>query len=529
MGLWTITQGVCTAYISPVQGAAVFPAVHSIGSTRGPARDGETALPLPLGSTRGVDMGREQSRASRRCSACSVELPTENSAPLCGRCMRDQRDQMLKPPADVGLEFWQTNDLRAAFESQHIGRVFKAYRHHPRFLSLYGKAINQETLARWLGKDQGQVSRLENGRPEQNLDTLRAYAQSLHIPQEMLWFDLPGQTRINARLASQDASTFSLPTLILPNHRQSTGQAISAAEDPSQHIERLNVARRHFEQMYRRSGGLATAARIDTFLARQAMPLTLIPGIDGEQGGRLQRALGGLIALAGVCAYDAEEWMVAQSRFSHALAIAESSGDAGFRSYVLALMANQALAVEDFAAATRLADLGIMSSKLLPPSALTIDLQTMKAKALASIGDKAGALAAIRQVESAAGTLVNSHGIAEASYAQESHLSAQLAEALLSLGELKAAEIYADRSMASEGHPRGHVNRLASRATLEIAKGDMEGASILACEMVERSRGMDSRRLGSRFSLIRDALATRPTSSGRDAIDRIDEAIGLIT
>jgi hypothetical protein len=33
------------------------------------------------------------------------------------------------------------------------------------------------------------------GRPEQNLEALRNYAKILHLPQHMLWFDLPGQSR----------------------------------------------------------------------------------------------------------------------------------------------------------------------------------------------------------------------------------------------------------------------------------------------------------------------------------------------
>jgi DNA-binding XRE family transcriptional regulator len=82
-----------------------------------------------------------------------------------------------------------------AFKSQHIGRVFKAYRNHPRHLQLFGKVLNQELLGRWLGLTQAQVSKLENGKPEQNLETLRNYAATLHLPRHMLWFDFPGESR----------------------------------------------------------------------------------------------------------------------------------------------------------------------------------------------------------------------------------------------------------------------------------------------------------------------------------------------
>ena len=133
----------------------------------------------------------------RRCSGCGTVLAADNTARLCGRCRREQRDQLRTPPAQLKDEFFETDEFRVAFTSQHIGKVFKAYRNHPRHLRLFGKALNQELLGRWLGLTQAQVSKIENGKPEQNLETLRNFARILHLPQRFLWFDLPGQSRLN--------------------------------------------------------------------------------------------------------------------------------------------------------------------------------------------------------------------------------------------------------------------------------------------------------------------------------------------
>lgn len=138
----------------------------------------------------------------RRCQGCGTVLAADNTARLCSRCHREQRDQLRTPPAQLRDEFFETDDFRAAFESHHIGRVFRAYRNHPRHLQLFGKALNQELLGRWLGLTQAQVSKLENGKPEQNLETLRNYAKALHLPQNLLWFDFPGQSRLNPSRAS---------------------------------------------------------------------------------------------------------------------------------------------------------------------------------------------------------------------------------------------------------------------------------------------------------------------------------------
>ena len=144
------------------------------------------------------------------------------------------------------------------------------------------------------------------------------------------------------------------------------------------------------------------------------------------------------------------------------------------------------------------------------------------------MGDSSAALAVIQKLEAAVGHLSTDNVIAEASYAQEGHLRAQLAEALTSLGDLGAAQRYAEQSLQSSGHARGKVNQLASMATLEVARGEIEHASLLACEMIESAQGMESRRLRSRFIKIRAELHSKAAAASRDAIDRIDSAVILM-
>lgn len=61
---------------------------------------------------------------------------------------------------------------------------------------MYGPGgISQGLLGQWLGLQQPQISRIETGSPIRDLDTLVYWARVLKIPPEMLWFDLPGETR----------------------------------------------------------------------------------------------------------------------------------------------------------------------------------------------------------------------------------------------------------------------------------------------------------------------------------------------
>jgi tetratricopeptide (TPR) repeat protein len=142
----------------------------------------------------------------RRCAGCGSVLAADNTARLCSRCHREERDQLRAPPAHLRDGFFETDEFRAAFESQHIGKVFRAYRNHPRHLELFGKALNQELLGRWLGLTQAQVSKLENGKPEQNLEALRNYAKALSLPQRMLWFDFPGYSRLATTIVQRPGS-----------------------------------------------------------------------------------------------------------------------------------------------------------------------------------------------------------------------------------------------------------------------------------------------------------------------------------
>src|SRR5215207_1105670 len=147
----------------------------------------EMGPPAPRRPSTDVPGGR------RRCPGCGTLLAADNTARVCSRCLRDQHDQLGEPPARLPDGFFDTDEFRAAFESQHIGKVFKAYRGHQRHMQLFGKALNQELVGRWLGLTQAQVSKVETGRPEQNLETLRRCAEILHLPEELLWFDLPGR------------------------------------------------------------------------------------------------------------------------------------------------------------------------------------------------------------------------------------------------------------------------------------------------------------------------------------------------
>jgi hypothetical protein len=128
--------------------------------------------------------------APRYCQ-CGQRLARDHPGTLCTSCERQAAAQRSAPPV-VPADFWETQAFRDAFAGQHMGHVARAFRRHPDHLARYGRdGISQERLGGWLGLTQAQVSRIENGPPIRNLDTLAYWARVLRIPPRLLWFRLP--------------------------------------------------------------------------------------------------------------------------------------------------------------------------------------------------------------------------------------------------------------------------------------------------------------------------------------------------
>ena len=126
-----------------------------------------------------------QQRA-RNC-ACGTRLARDNHGERCATCQRKVAAAAVAIPPSVPPEFWQHPTMRDALASWHMGRVFYAYRSNP----WHGRVLSQEAMASWLDLNQAQLSRIESGKPPQDLGKLMRWAHSLKIPADLLWFKLP--------------------------------------------------------------------------------------------------------------------------------------------------------------------------------------------------------------------------------------------------------------------------------------------------------------------------------------------------
>ncbi|MEU1213717.1 transcriptional regulator [Streptomyces sp. NPDC005791] len=289
-------------------------------------------------------------------------------------------------------------------------------------------------------------------------------------------------------------------------------------------IAMLRAARAHYEQMYRKAGGVATRPRIVGFLNAEAAPL-LRGGYGDATGRRLHRATAGLVAVAGICAYDSDAHGLAQRYFHQALRLAKASGDRGLGGYVIALLVNQSLHLAEFRAAVAFAEAALRAAGPHITPALATDLHAMQAKAYAQLGDHRGALDSIGRAEAQAGRIRSGGEPDETGYVQPGLVNVQVAEALLCLGDLAGAREHAAAAVRSPAHDRGTVHRLAMLTHLELLQGEADKAAGTASDMAERARGMESRRLRDRLRAVRDHLATSGSADAAAAAGVIDGAL----
>ncbi|MGW8570097.1 transcriptional regulator [Streptomyces niveus] len=289
-------------------------------------------------------------------------------------------------------------------------------------------------------------------------------------------------------------------------------------------IELLRTARAHYELMYRRAGGLATHTRIVGFLNAETAPL--LRGCYSDATGRqLHRATGGLVAVAGICAYDSDAQGLAQRYFHQALRLAKASGDAGLGAYAVALLVNQSLFMGEYRQAVAFAEAALRTAGRAITPALAADLYAMQAKAYALLGDGRAARECIGRAESEAGRIRPGQEPDETGYVEPGLVAVQVAEALLSLGELTAARSHAAEAVGAPAHDRGRVHRLAMLSQIELRQGEPDRAARTAREMAERARGMESQRLRDRMTVVRLGLMESGSTEATEAAGYIARAL----
>jgi transcriptional regulator with XRE-family HTH domain len=323
-----------------------------------------------------------------------------------------------------------------------MGRVIFAYRNHP----YHGKPLTQEIVANWLGLTQTQLSRIEKGKPPEELSKLVRYARILGIPAHLLWFKLPEQRKELA--ARNDAAPArghpagcmtegpSFHASIVQYNQEtlrqiltvwsesvdrrefigaSAGMAVIAAtpafgllaslshapapdEVRECDIEQVRSAARTFTSWDHTYGGGIVREAVTAQLRWSAQLLET--NCPERLRGALFSAVGYLSGICGFMAFDAYAHDDARRMFAFGLSCAEASADWHLRAKLLSHMARQAIWCRNPDNGLTCTELALVRADRLTGTERAM-LHTARARALAKLGRIQETLGAVGDADEA--------------------------------------------------------------------------------------------------------------------------------
>jgi transcriptional regulator with XRE-family HTH domain len=356
-------------------------------------------------------------------------------------------------------------------------------------------SLSQELVAERLGVERSTVSRWERRENDPQPWIRGDLAKLLNVSPEQLEHLLFDQ-----QPESGHAST-------MPHSRVSLDPVTTTRTATKEDLFRIEQTRAHFQEMYRRVGGVPTLPRINAVLDQRVAPM-LRTAYENDLGRQLFRAAGSLTAFAGICAYDADQQMAATSRFAEALSLARAAADLQFEGYLHALLANQAMHLGDMTQVLDHTENVLDTLGLQLNSALVCDLHTLAAKAHARSGSVSACHHHLRAAEATVDVNHDDPALPEVSYMSAGLIQLQIAEALRRIGDATAARTYVNETIRTSPntHLRGRVHRWAGYALVLTAQGEIDRAADAAATMLDHAVGMESGRLHDRLNSVIKAL-----------------------
>jgi tetratricopeptide (TPR) repeat protein len=420
--------------------------------------------------------------APRYCR-CGNRLAWNHASALCGSCERQAVDHRAEPPM-VSPTFWSTPALRDALAAQHIGRVARAYRRHSEFASRYGRGgVSQELLGTWLGLTQAQVSRIENGPPVRNLDTLAHWARVLQIPRHLLWFKLPpGRGVKDVRRDSQVTTAAPLPA------KSSVADVL--VHDPDA------VAMRAFRTADLQAGGGHLYASVVRYLQADMAP-RLFGTDNGASNPALFTAAAALTEMAGWMAHDAGRDASAQRHFGRALALVQVGGDHQLSAHILGSMSHLAsyLGAPDEAIALARQGRTALHAGPVDP-ALEARMFALEARGVAGKdpADPAECARLLLRAEQALEDTPSAPASTWVSHFDEGSLASETTRCLRQLGDLEQARQQAERiiSLRPSHRTRSRAFGQLALASVLIAQREPDQAVGIAADVLNSTQSLGS-------------------------------------
>ena len=432
------------------------------------------------------------SASAHRYCQCGKRLARDHPGTQCGVCERRTTRQRAEPPV-VPADFWHTPAFRDAFDGQHMGHVARAYRRHPLNVANYGRdGIPQELLGDWLGLTQAQVSRIENGPPIRNLDTLAHWARTLRIPPELLWFKLPGEQAPIGAAIHLTTGMLSAPPMSVPP--TATFQLVAVGNSA---LHNPDAAAMHaFRSADLQVGGGHLYASVTKYLQTDVAP-RLFGSNDGADNRAVFTAAAGLTEMAGWMAHDAGRDLIAKQHFGRSLALVQVSGDHQLSAHVLGSMSHLASHVDQPDEAIELARQGQAVLRTGPANPrLQARLLALEARGFAGQAnrDAAECVTLLLRAEKALEHTSTEPASPWISHFDEGSLASEAVRCMRQLGDLDEARRQAERIVTLRPSHRTRSRAFGQLAliTVLIAQGKPDEACGIAYDVLAATQSLGS-------------------------------------
>ncbi|ARQ68640.1 transcriptional regulator [Streptomyces marincola] len=297
-------------------------------------------------------------------------------------------------------------------------------------------------------------------------------------------------------------------------------------------IEDVSAVRNMFSAFQRVDifqGGGSGRLLLARYVTRHVYPL-----LRRTYGEEVRRALCEAAAeqtyLLGWMAYDNGEHGTAQRYLIQSLRLAEESTNAALGAHVLAGMADQATLLGDPAEGRRLARAGRAGLARATSPACLADLWCLEARALALLGDRAGAAHAVAASERAQERVRPEQEADWAAFIDVAYLHGEHANTFRDLGDAGAAEEHARRSIGHARQQKRARRGAMSQAALAVAhlqRRDLESAHAAGLRTLALARQVKSSRCVEAVQDLRQRM--RPFGRHRLVADFEERAARFVT
>lgn len=358
------------------------------------------------------------------------------------------------------------------------------------------RGLTQAALGAIIGFSPQHLSSVERGETPVSEQFVQACDDALGADGRLLEL-LPPVVYERARSRwSNRAERDADPMLCLPPSRaflpvvdQGATERAGSARIASADVEAIGAMITALRRVDNRYGGGSTRGVVLGYLNREVSPMLRTMQAQGTAPRRLMQVAAELTQLAGWVSHDVGENSLARWYFEESLSLSRVAGNEAFAAEVLAAMSHQAAFAHDGRTAVDAAQAARRHAIRSDVPALISEVAVMEAHGHALRRDTRACLEAMGTAERALDAVRDDDRPDWLAYYDRAYLAAKFAHALYALGELKAAERFARRSLRmSDGYERGRLFNTVLLARIHADSAELE----VACELGRRSVAMAS-------------------------------------